>query len=327
MAPPFGRGAAFFCIIFRYKCYLCITMEKFVDVILPLPLHACFTYALPPEMDGQVQIGCRVVVPFGRKKYYTGIVRNVHCLKPQDYEVKEVSAVLDGQPILLPLQFKFWEWLADYYLCTQGDTEPLSEREQKVLDLLAAEPEQTVTRLEKDSGLKNILAVVKSLLEKDALFVKEELKRTYKPKTETRVRLTEAARNERRLHFFFDELQRRAPKQLDLLMKYIELSDSLGAQAVKEVSKAELLKRSGATPAVFGGLVDKGVFEVYQQEVGRLETVAQALMPLNELNVHQQRAFDEIRASFREKNVCLLHGVTSSGKTEIYIHRNLYPSH
>lgn len=321
-------------------------MEKFVDVILPLPLQACFTYALPPEMDGQVQIGCRVVVSFGRKKFYTGIVRNVHYLKPQEYEVKEVSAVLDEHPILLPLQFQFWEWLADYYLCTQGDVykaalpsglklesetvveynpdfeaaEPLSEREQKVLDLLAVEPEQTVTRLEKESGLKNILAVVKSLLEKDALFVKEELKRTYKPKTETRVRLTEAACNERRLHFFFDELQRRAPKQLDLLMKYIELSGCLGGREVKEVSKAELLKRSGATPAVFSGLVDKGVFEVYQQEVGRLETVSQAVMSLNELNVHQQRAFDEIRASFRVKNVCLLHGVTSSGKTEIYIH-------
>ncbi len=321
-------------------------MEKFVDVILPLPLQASFTYALPPEMDGQVQIGCRVVVSFGRKKFYTGIVRNVHYLKPQEYEVKEVSAVLDEHPILLPLQFRFWEWLADYYLCTQGDvykaalpsglklesetvveynpdfeaTEPLSEREQKVLDLLAVEPEQTVTRLEKESGLKNILAVVKSLLEKDALFVKEELKRTYKPKTETRVRLTEAACNERRLHFFFDELQRRAPKQLDLLMKYIELSGCLGGREVKEVSKAELLKRSGATPAVFSGLVDKGVFEVYQQEVGRLETVSQAVMSLNELNVHQQRAFDEIRASFRVKNVCLLHGVTSSGKTEIYIH-------
>ena len=332
--------ALFFCRIFA------LTMEKFVDVILPLPLQASFTYALPPEMDGQVQIGCRVVVSFGRKKFYTGIVRNVHYLKPQEYEVKEVSAVLDEHPILVPLQFRFWEWLADYYLCTQGDvykaalpsglklesetvveynpdfeaTEPLSEREQKVLDLLAVEPEQTVTRLEKESGLKNILAVVKSLLEKDALFVKEELKRTYKPKTETRVRLTEAARNERRLHFFFDELQRRAPKQLDLLMKYIELSGCLGGREVKEVSKAELLKRSGATPAVFSGLVDKGVFEVYQQEVGRLETVSQAVMSLNELNVHQQRAFDEIRASFRVKNVCLLHGVTSSGKTEIYIH-------
>ena len=323
-------------------------MEKFVDVILPLPLNSCFTYALPEEMAGQVQLGCRVVVPFGKKKFYTGIVRNLHCLKPEGYEVKEVTAVLDAHPILLPMQFKFWEWLADYYLCTQGDvykaalpsglklesetvveynpdfeaTERLPEREQRVLDLLATEPEQAVTRLEKESGLKNILPVVKSLLDKEAIFVKEELKRTYKPKMETRVRLTQAARNERRMHFFFDELQRRAPKQLDLLMKYIELSGCLGGGDVREVSKAELLQRASATPAVFGGLVEKGVFEVYQQEVGRLNGAfpSGVVQPLNSLNTHQQRAYDAVCESFRQKNVCLLYGVTSSGKTELYIH-------
>lgn len=304
-------------------------MEKFVDVILPLPLNSCFTYALPEDMAGQVQQGCRVVVPFGKKKFYTGIVRNLHYLKPEGYEVKEVTAVLDAHPILLPMQFKFWEWLSDYYLCTQGDvykaalpsglklesetvveynpdfevTERLPEREQRVLDLLAAEPEQSVTKLEKESGLKNILFVVKSLLDKGVIFVKEELKRTYKPKMETRVRLTEAARNERRLHFFFDELQRRAPKQLDLLMKYIELSGFLGGNNVREVPKAELLQRASATPAVFGGLVEKGIFEVYQQEVGRLNgnLPSGVLQPLNSLNVHQQRAYDEVCESFRQK--------------------------
>lgn len=323
-------------------------MEKFVDVILPLPLNSCFTYALPEDMAGQVQQGCRVVVPFGKKKFYTGIVRNLHYMKPEGYEVKEVTAVLDAHPILLPMQFKFWEWLSDYYLCTQGDvykaalpsglklesetvveynpdfeaTERLPEREQRVLDLLAAEPEQSVTKLEKESGLKNILSVVKSLLDKGAIFVKEELKRTYKPKMETRVRLTEAARNERRLHFFFDELQRRAPKQLDLLMKYIELSGFLGGNNVREVPKAELLQRASATPAVFGGLVEKGIFEVYQQEVGRLNgnLPSSVLQPLNSLNVHQQRAYDEVCESFGQKNVCLLYGVTASGKTELYIH-------
>ena len=158
--------------------YLCAIMEKFIDVILPLPLHACFTYALPPSMSESVEIGCRVVVPFGKKKYYTGIVRNVHYLKPQEYEVKEVTAVLDKRPILLPLQFRFWEWLADYYLCTQGDVykaalpsglklesetiveinpdfdtaEHLTEREQKILDLLANHPVQSVTLLEKERG-------------------------------------------------------------------------------------------------------------------------------------------------------------------------------
>ena len=176
-------------------------MKKFVDVILPLPLPRCFTYLLPEEWADEVQMGCRVVVPFGRKKYYTAIVRNVHYCEPTDYEVKEVSTLLDARPILLPEQFKFWEWLADYYLCTQGDVYKaalpsglklesetmveynpdfesevrLPEREQKILDLLSAEPEQCVTKLEKDSGFKNILPVIKSLLDKEAIFVKEEL--------------------------------------------------------------------------------------------------------------------------------------------------------
>ena len=321
-------------------------MKKYVDVILPLPLPKYFTYSLPDECAEEVEIGCRVIVPFGRKKFYTAIVRNVHYCAPTEYEVKDISALLDASPILLPVQFKFWEWIADYYLCTQGDVykaalpsglklesetiveynpdfeadAPLPEREQRILDLLAVDTQQSVTKLEKDSGIKNILTAIKSLLDKEAIFVKEELKRTYKPKTETRVRLTEAASNERRLHFFFDELQRRAPKQLDLLMKYIEFSGCLG-KTPKEVTKKELLQRASATPAVFNGLVERGVFEVYQQEVGRLNTtLTKATFPLNPLNEHQQRAHDDIAESFQTKNVCLLHGVTSSGKTEIYIH-------
>lgn len=324
-----------------------VAMRKFADVILPLPLHSCFTYSLPEKWADEVQTGCRVVVPFGRKKYYTAIVRNVHYCAPTDYEVKEVSALLDVRPILLPEQFRFWEWIADYYLCTQGDVykaalpsglklesetiveynpdfeaeAPLSEKERQILDMLSNNPEQCVTKLEKESGLKNILSVIKSLLDKEAIFVKEELRRTYKPKTETRVRLTAAARNEHRLHIFFDELQRRAPKQLDLLMKYIELSGFLSGRDVKEVSKAELLRRTAATPGVFNGLVERGVFEVYRQEVGRLSATPQKeTIPVNPLNEHQQQAYRSIRESFQRKNVCLLHGVTASGKTEIYIH-------
>lgn len=294
-----------------------------------------------------MQAGCRVVVPFGRKKFYTGIVNNVHYLRPTAYEVKDVVTVLDAHPILLPVQFKFWKWLSDYYLCTQGDvykaalpsglklesetivalnpdyeaTEPLSERETRILDLLLAEPEQSVTKLEKDSGVKNILPLINGLLQREAIFVKEELKRSYKPKTETRVRLAPDATNEHRLHIFFDELQRRAPKQLDLLMKFLELSGALGG-AERPVAKRDLLQRAGATPAVFNGLVERGVFETYQAEVGRLDThlAPQQLLPSHSLSVPQRHAYEEIINAFREKNVCLLHGVTSSGKTEIYIH-------
>ena len=322
-------------------------MQWFVDVILPLPLNSCFTYALPETLAGNVQVGCRVVVPFGKKKFYTGIVQDIHCREPKGYEVKDVADVLDARPVLLASQFKLWDWVADYYLCTRGDVykaalpsglklesetivafnpdfEPsgrLSDREQKVLSQLESEGETSVTCLEKSCGVKNMLTLVKSLLDKEAIMVKEELKRTYKPRTEVRVRLTAAARNEHRLHFFFDELQRRAPKQLDLLMRYLELSGSLGGSSVREVSKAELLQRAQATPAVFNGLVEKGILEIYKQEVGRLDNSAVAdLQPLNPLNVHQEKAYHAIINVFHQKNVCLLYGVTASGKTEIYIH-------
>ena len=319
-------------------------MKKYVDVILPLPLPKSFTYSLPDECAEDVKIGCRVVVPFGRKKFYTAIVLNVHYCVPTEYEVKDISALLDASPILLPAQFKFWEWIADYYLCTQGDVykaalpsglklesetiveynpdfeadAPLPEREQRILDLLAVDSQQCVTKLEKDSGIKNILTVIKSLLDKEAIFVKEELRRTYKPKTEARVRLAGTA-DEKRLHILFDILSR-APKQLALLMKYVECSGVLGAGTPKEVSKKELLRRANVAPSVLNGLVDKKIFEIYYHEIGRLDKREKEIVELNPLNEFQQCAFDEIVQSFQEKNVCLLHGVTSSGKTEIYIH-------
>lgn len=319
-------------------------MKRYVDVILPLPLPKSFTYSLPDEYAEEVKIGCRVVVPFGRKKFYTAIVRNVHYCAPTEYEVKEISALLDATPILLPAQFKFWEWIADYYICTQGDVykaalpsglklesetiveynpdfeadAPLSEREQRIMDLLAVDSQQCVNKLEKESGIKNILTVIKSLLDKEAIFVKEELKRTYKPKTEARVRLAGSA-DEKRLHILFDILSR-APKQLALLMKYVECSGILGNQPPKEVSKKELLQRADVSPAILNGLVEKKIFEIYHHEVGRLNQQVKEVVELNALNEFQQRAHDEILQSFQEKNVCLLHGVTSSGKTEVYIH-------
>ena len=240
-------------------------MKKYVDVILPLPLPKAFTYGLPDEWAEEAVIGSRVVVSFGKKKFYTAIVQNIHFCPPTDYEVKDITALLDRTPILLPDQFRFWQWVADYYLCTTGDVykaalpsglklesetvvaynpdfmadTPLPDREQRVLDLLAAESPQSVTKLEKSSGFRNTLSVVKSLLDREAIFVKEELKRTYKPKTEARVRLAGAA-DERRLHILFDLLGR-APKQLALLMKYVEASGLLGGGTVREITKRDLL--------------------------------------------------------------------------------------
>jgi len=320
-------------------------LKKFADVILPLPLPKHFTYSLPEEMAEEVQIGCRVIVPFGRKKFYTAIVYNIHYSAPEGYETKEVTTILDTKPILLPLQFKFWEWLSSYYLCTQGDvykaalpsglklesetiveynpdfecSVPLSYREQTLINLLENKTEQTVSQLEKDSGLKNLLPIIKSLLDKEAIFVKEELKRSYQPKLEIRVRLTDAAKDEAYLHKQFTDLAR-AQKQLALLMKYLELSHFLSGGILKEVSKKELIKKAEASPAAFNGLVEKKVFEVYRQEIGRLASTSRSTIEVNPLNEYQLHAYQEILISFKKKNVCLLHGVTSSGKTEVYIH-------
>lgn len=321
-------------------------MKKFVDVIVPLPIANQYTYSLPQEMEDEVQVGCRVVVPFGRKKYYTAIVTRMHYAAPEGYETKDVSEVLDASPVLLPKQYEFWQWLAEYYLCTQGDVykaaipsgmklesetwveynpdfeadAPLSEKEQRILDLLGRDTEQSVSQLEKSSGLKNVLPVIKSLLDKEAIFVKEELKRNYKPRTEARVKLVDQVADEASLQRLFDELSR-APRQLAVLMKYVELSGWVAKGCtLKEVAKKELLDKSGASAAVFNGLVEKKIFEVYHQEIGRLDKVHRETGDVNPLNVAQQQAYKDILHCFREKNVCLLHGVTSSGKTEIYIH-------
>jgi primosomal protein N' (replication factor Y) len=321
-------------------------MKKYVDVIVPLPIASQYTYSVPAELEESVQEGCRVVVSFGQKKFYTAIVTKVHYVAPENYETKDVEEVLETSPVILPTQFRFWEWLSTYYLCTLGDvykaampsgmklesetlvayneefeaTVPLPKNEQRILDLLNDDKEQCVTQLQKASGLKSILPIIKRLLEKQAIFVKEDLKRNYKPRTEARVRLTEAYSTEHALRELFDNLGR-AKKQLSLLMKYIELSGWMGtASTLKEVSKKDLLDKTGASVSILNSLVEKGVLETYYYEIGRLDKSIKGTLSLNPLNVAQERAFTAIRNSFQEKSVCLLHGVTSSGKTEIYIH-------
>lgn len=324
-------------------------MQYYVDVILPLPLGGSYTYHLPKELAETVQTGSRVVVQFGSKRFYTGLVIRKHTDKPQGkYDVKEVVEVLDANPIVQPMQLKLWQWVADYYMCTLGDVykaalpsglklesetvvtlntdyiteNPLREREQKVLDALLLNPKQRVQQLLKNCGLKHSMQVIRSLLDKGAIRIDETIRQGYKPKTEVHVRLCETYRSEEALHEAIVSLKR-ATKQQQLLLKLIELAgceepDYINQQAL---SRNALLKESGMTSAALNSLIAKGIVETFTVETGRLSiNNTDEQCHLSPLSPHQQQAFDEINRVWQRVDTCLLHGITASGKTEVYIH-------
>ena len=324
-------------------------MSVYVDVILPLPVAGSFTYRLPTSCEADVQMGSRVVVQFGAKRYYTAIVLRKHNEVPQgDYEIKDVIEVLDATPIVQPEQLRLWQWIADYYMCTMGDVYkaalpsglkmesetlvelnpvfisevPLKEKEQSLLDALALNPKQRIQQLLSSCKLKGGMYHIKSLLDMGAITIDETIRQSYKPKSETHVRIAPAYRSEEMLNEAMQSL-RRAAKQQQLLLKLLALTKCEAPDYMprKELSRAALLKECDMTSAVLNGLIAKGVVETYIVEIGRLDNAATTVEPnISPLSEHQQRAFEEITKSWETHEVCLLHGVTSSGKTEVYIH-------
>ena len=320
---------------------------KFADVLLPLPLPRYFTYSIPEQMQECLRIGSRVVVPFGRKKYYTAIVVFLHDRPTDLYEIKEIFSLLDQEPILRRPQLKFWEWIASYYLCSVGDVykaalpsglklesescimlnddyqetdeQRLTQKEHSILDALSLKQKCSILELEKACGIKNLMPVVRTLLEKEAVYIYEQLKEGYKQKTEKYIRLCFGQEQQEELKQLFDTLSS-AKKQLLLLMGYLELSGFMQKKELREVSKKELMERTNASAAVMKTLIDKKIFIVYKKEVSRFANTTYHTVPTHTLNPAQKQAYDEIRSSFADKNVSLLQGVTSSGKTEIYIH-------
>lgn len=318
----------------------------YADVILPLSLANTFTYRIPSDLVGLVSTGCRVIVHFGSKRYYTAIVLNIHEKDPQThYEIKEISALLDGFPVLRRPQLRFWEWIANYYMCKLGEvykaalpsglklesetivayneafeaTHPLRKNEQAVLDVFSGTDKLSVSEIEKKTGIRNVLPVLSALIALGAVEVGEELKKGYTPRVETYIRLSAMYTNEKHLEEFFAKASRYR-KQETLLICFLDLSHILTPSLQTEVSRKELLEKSGQTPGTLTSLISKGILETYDKEVGRLQYAVCRKQPLKPLTEPQQLAYRDILESFKTKDVCLLHGVTSSGKTEIYIH-------
>ncbi|MBE6315310.1 MAG: primosomal protein N' [Bacteroidales bacterium] len=320
-------------------------MPKFAETLLPLALPGTYTYRIPEGM--RLSIGMRVLVPFGRKKIFTAIVVTLHDREPAGYDVKEILGTLDDKPILRHQQLDFWQWIADYYLCSMGEvykaalptglkvesettiianpdfeeSEPgqLTDHERVILDFTAQRGRVQIAEIARATGFKTVERNVSHLLDMDALHVSERVVDNYRPKTEACVRLTIARDDEKKLHQFFDQLKR-APKQESLLLAYLDMSRWLQSGETREVSKENLLKRAGVSGAVLHEAVKRGLFEIYKKEINRFADLGSILEEPPALSEEQQRAYKEIHQSMRQHAITLLHGVTSSGKTSVYMH-------
>ena len=314
----------------------------FIEVILPLSLAKTFTYEVNEAEFYFIKPGFRVAVPFGKSKIYTALVLEVHQNKPEKYDAKEIHQILDEAPIVTQTQIKHWLWIASYYMCAIGDvyrsaipSALLLESEtvitQKntdfVLESSLSDDEFLVYQaLQQQSSLKiqdivgilnkkNVLPVIKQLIEKNILVVVEEVNESYKPKLLKYVRLNPTYNSSDGLNQLL-QLLKNAQKQREIVMSYFQL---MASEKSKPLSVKQLSEKSGATSAVLKALIDKEIFEEYTLQHDRVSFEANFKLHELVLSEAQNKAFTEIQESFNTQEVTLLHGVTSSGKTEIYI--------
>ncbi len=316
----------------------------FVDVIMPLALPKTYTYRVPHELAEFISVGVRVVVQFGKSKLYSALVLNVHDQAPADYQAKYIDSVLDDAPVVNAKQFRLWQWISDYYMCTlgevmnaalpaglklnsethivlhpdfQNDTANLTDKEFLVTDALQLQEVLTIQEINDILQSKQAYPLVKSLIQKGVALAQEELKERYRPKMVEYVTLTKAMADEEALKAVFDQLQK-APKQLELLMKYVQLSNHFG-DFDRKVKKLDLQKQVGATATVVNQLCKKDILQIYAVQEGRMTHADIDDSKDYKLSDIQQEKFLDINDKFKLRDVVLLHGVTSSGKTEVYI--------
>ena len=315
----------------------------FAEILLPLPIPGTFTYRLPFELNQKARVGQRAVVQFGKTKVMSGLIISLTDEVPDCNNIKYLLDILDDDPVVNEKQLKLWDWIASYYMCYLGevmqvalpsalklsseskimlsenfelDSMVLSDNEYLIVEALQIQPQLTITEVSKIIGYKKVMPLIKTMIEKKIVVMQEELQQKYKAKYERYVRLSNAYRDDDKMRELMDALSKRAYKQLELLMAFFVL----GGSADNDVLASDLLKKADATSNVLSALVDKGVFETYQKRVSRLKDY-KALTDVSSivLTEKQQQAFDEIHKGFEEEKPVLLHGVTASGKTEIYI--------
>ena len=322
----------------------------FAEVLLPLPLEPTFTYVVPEDLTDSVAVGCRVIVPFGRSKFYTGIVVALSPVAPQGaYDIKAIASVPDGGPVLRHPQLKLWEWMASYYLCTRGDvmraalpaglkiesetsvevnpdveleelSSTLTEREMHVWQILNDKGKLTLAQLAKESGVKGMAPMAQRMLAKGAVIVSENLRQRFRPKKEVCVRVAFPRNDNDALHNAFAAVKG-AKKQENALVTLLELTSFTRVGApLTEVTRAELIERSGVTTAIVNALAQKGLVEVYTRLTDRFVYTGPKGTDLPVLSEPQANALQAIHKSFMDHKITLLHGVTASGKTEVYMH-------
>lgn len=318
----------------------------FTDVIVPLAVPGRFTYRVPRDMVHKVAVGVRVLVQFGKRKVYTGVISAVHTDPPTDHQAKYLMDVLDARPSVSTLQLRYWAWMSDYYMCTagevlqaalptglklsseqvvcihpdfDGDLTDMDLTEAAVVEAVQAEGRMTLEQIAAMVHQQSVQRLVSALIVKRALMYAEEVEERYRPRTETYLTLSsQLAADEDALRALFDRMEKKAPKQLDALMRLLHLS-RLGSEGTQPVAQKELLRELPNGAAALRQLVEKGIVVKEDREVSRLtarDAWATEGIVLNEL---QSEALRQVEDALAEKDVCLLHGVTSSGKTEIYI--------
>jgi len=312
----------------------------FVEVILPLAIAINYTYRVPYEMNGLVAAGKRVVVQFGKSKLYTAIIARISEQAPDKYEAKYLLEILDTEPVVNARQLYFWQWMADYYLCNIGevmnaalpsalklasetkvalnkgfefDRTLLNDREYLIVDALEIQPELTVSDIAKLLGQKTVMPILKLMFEKNIIHISEEVSDRYKPRKRTFITLNPVYHNQDQLKELFAILEKRAPKQADAVLAYIQLS-----RKQKTISKNELAE-AGVTAAVIKSLTGKEIFFAEEKNVSRLYDNDDELESNFALSTAQQTALATIKDEFIQKDAVLLYGVTSSGKTQLYI--------